>query len=274
MRYIASVSGGKDSVAMWLWARRNALDPVPVYQDTKWEWDKHYQHLDMLERLISPLTRIAGPKSFCDLVLQKGGFPSRVRKWCTEELKLKPFRTWLDKFRDSTGDDVTVMVGVRREESASRAELPEREWSDFYDCALWRPILDWTVNDVILEHKRAGVPMHPLYHLGANRVGCFPCVGAGKVELALVAEIAPEKIAQIRELETVTGQTMFTRDRRVEKRRQGDSGPSVVPIGIDEVVTWARTKRGGKEIQLLRPREGCARWGTCEAYPVEEKRDG
>ncbi len=265
MKNIVSLSGGKDSVALWLWARRTGLDPLALYADTGWEWDGHPGYLDELERLVAPIHRCAPEETFEETTRRKGTFPSRVRKWCTEELKLEPFRAWLDVYRDETGEDVTILIGIRREESASRADAIEREWSDFYDCEVWRPILDWTVADVIAEHHRGGVPMHPLYHEGAERVGCFPCVNASKAELALVGRLAPERVAQIRALEAEIGATMFTRDRRAEKRRAGDSGPSVEPIGIDEVMEWARTERGGRQLSLLQPRTGCARWGVCEA---------
>lgn len=272
---IVSVSGGKDSVALWLWALRTDLAPVAAYQDTGWEWDGHAAHLDLLEARIGKIHRISPPLTFEEQVRKKSSFPSRVRKWCTEELKLKPFRAWLDAFRTETGDEVTVLLGIRREESAKRADplkTPEREWSDFYDCEVWRPILDWTVEEVIAEHRRAAIPMHPLYHQGAERVGCFPCVNASKAELALVGRLAPDRIDRIRALEAEYGATMFTRDRRAEKRKlvatgtaEDEAGPSVTPVGIDEVIAWANTSRGGKQIALVRSPTGCARWGVCEA---------
>ena len=267
-RSVVMLSGGKDSVATLLWARRTGLDPIAVYEDTRFEWEGHYAHLDELERLIQPIIRIQSDKSFLEWGRHKGTFPSRVRKWCTEELKLKVGKQWLDHYRETTGEDVQLLLGIRREESAKRADpakTPEREFSEFYDCDVWRPILDWTVQDVIAEHRLAGVPMHPLYHEGAERVGCFPCVNAGKTELALVARLQPGRIDEIRAMEAEVGQTMFTRDRRTEKRKAGDDGPSVVPIGIDEVITWAKTARGGRALTLFQPPTGCARWGTCEA---------
>lgn len=289
MRNIVAVSGGKDSVALWLWARRTGLDPVAVYTDTHWEWDEadrlgqtHYTHLAMLEARLGKIHRVDDGESFADTVRRKRSFPSRVRKWCTEEKKLNPFRAWLDRFRDETGDDVRVLVGIRREESAKRADpeqTPEREWSGFYDCEVWRPILDWTVEEVILEHRAVGIPMHPLYHHGAERVGCFPCVNASKAELRVVGELGPKRIDEIRALEAEMGATMFTEDVRTEKKRiaraleaQGltkeeaweKAGPSVRPIGIDAVMVWAKTERGGQQLALVKPRTGCARWGVCE----------
>lgn len=267
--HIVSLSGGKDSVAMWLWAKRKHLNPVAVYVDTGWEWEGHAAHLDLLEARIGKIHRIEPGEMFADATIRKGTFPSRVRKWCTEDLKLQPFRYFLDNYE--MWSEPVVMVGVRREESASRAVMQEREWSDFYDCEMWRPILDWTVEQVIDEHKRAAIPMHPLYHHGAERVGCFPCVNASKAELEVVGRIQPGRIDEIRTIEAEIGQTMFTRDRRTEKKKLGDDGPSVVPIGIDEVMAWAKTGRGGKQINLVRPPTGCARWGVCELPPKADE---
>lgn len=274
MKNIVSMSGGKDSVALWLWALRTGLDPIAVYVDTGWEWDGHHRHLDMLEQRVGPICRIKPKETFEQRTRRYGMFPSRVKKWCTRELKIEPFKQWLDAFVDQSGEDVQLLLGIRREESAKRADpiaTPEREWSDLYDCEVWRPILDWTVEQVIEEHRTAGIPMHPLYHHGSERVGCFPCVNASKAELAVLGRIDPGRVSLIRQIEADTQQTMFTRDRRTEKRRQGDNGPSVVPIGIDEVLAWAKTERGGKKLALVQPPTGCARWGICETFVEEDE---
>lgn len=266
MIHVVSLSGGKDSVALWLWAKRTGLSPiVALYADTGWEWDGHDEYLGYLERRVGPIRRCGPADSFAATVRRKGTFPSRVRRWCTEELKIQPFRAELDRLRDETGDDVVVLLGIRRDESPSRAAAAEREWADHYDCEVWRPILDWDIERVAGEHHMAGILMHPLYHQGAERVGCFPCVGAPKSELALVARLMPKRVDEIRALEAECGQTMFTRDRRSEKRKAGGEGPSVEPIGIDEVMEWAATDRGGRQLTLVPQTTGCARWGVCDA---------
>lgn len=265
---VVSLSGGKDSVALWLWARRVGLNPRAVYVDTRWEWSGHYAYLDSIESLIGPFTRVHADETFAEVTKRKRSFPSRVRKWCTEILKIVPFTRELNRIRDETGQDVRVLLGIRREESAKRldpVQTPEREWSEEYDCEVVRPILDWTVADVAREHHLANVPMHPLYHKGANRVGCWPCVNAAKPELKLLGELSPDRVTEIRELEREMGATMFVRDRRTEKKaliRQGlEGGPSVVPLPIDEAVAWASTPN---PLRLHQPRSGCARWGVCE----------
>ena len=52
MKYLVSLSGGKDSTACLLWAL-NTLpkeDIIPYYIDTKWEHDAVYEYLDYLEK--------------------------------------------------------------------------------------------------------------------------------------------------------------------------------------------------------------------------------
>ena len=51
MKYLVSLSGGKDSTACLLWALDTLPkeDIIPYYIDTKWEHDAVYEYLDYLE---------------------------------------------------------------------------------------------------------------------------------------------------------------------------------------------------------------------------------
>ncbi len=62
-----------------------------------------------------------------ELIRKKGMFPSRARRFCTEELKTFPARDYLNA-RMEAGDDVVNAVGIRRAESAAREAMPEWEW--------------------------------------------------------------------------------------------------------------------------------------------------
>jgi 3'-phosphoadenosine 5'-phosphosulfate sulfotransferase (PAPS reductase)/FAD synthetase len=276
MIHVVSLSGGKDSVALRAWAGRVGLSPLrAVACDTKWEFGgapgitSWREYIASLEKFFGPITIVSG-EGFENRVARTGTFPGRTRRWCTPELKIEPFRVELDRIREETGDDVTVLVGIRAEESngrgdkSDRATWPEREWSEEYDCEVVRPLLKWTLADVIAEHHRAGIPLNPLYLAGAERVDCWPCINAGKTEIEMVARLDPARIDSIRAMEESTGFTMFTRDRRTEKRRAGDEGPSVVPVSIDEAVAWSRTSRGGKHLTMYPEPSGCMRWGICE----------
>lgn len=266
-------SGGKDSTALWLWARRTGLAPRRVlFADTGWEHPATYQYIDEIEKLLGEtIVRVRGPETFEERVRRLRGFPSSGIRWCTDELKIQPTARELDRIRAETGDEVLVLTGIRAEESRKRAVMSEREYFDAYDCDQWRPILNWTLQDVIDEHHRAGIPLNPLYKLGAERVGCWPCINAGKTEIRLVADLDPSRIDRIRAMEAVSKNSMFSKEAPkaerdpTQKRRE-------LPLLIDDAVAWSRTKRGGKDVELIRPSTGCERWGTCEA-PVKESAD-
>jgi len=261
---------------MWLWARRVGLSPlVPVFADTKWESDKDgintYAYLDTLERLIGPIRRLES-EGFEERTRRLATFPSRARKWCSPELKVLVMAGYLDAIRDEYRDECEVLIGFRRDESDKRGDptlTPEREWSKEYDCEVWRPILEWTVEDVIAEHHRAGVPMNPLYLAGANRVGCWPCIHAGKVELRMLGELDPERVERIAAIERDIDQTMFT----LEESRKGGKERKKIPVGIHEAVTWARTEHGGRQLTMVPQTSGCFRWGTCERPQADDAVD-
>lgn len=135
------------------------------------------------------------------LILKKGMFPARVRRFCTSDLKVKPARDYMQNHED----EVLNVVGIRAEESAARATYPEWEWEDGYDAEMWRPLLHAKVDDVIRLHHRHGLPPSPLYTMGASRVGCAPCIYARKHEIRMLYSIAPARFELIQDLETVVG---------------------------------------------------------------------
>lgn len=274
-RVVASVSGGKDSAALSLWLKEQEIEHDRVFMDTGWEHPDTYEYLrGELARVIGPITEIRGPLGFADVVRKKGMFPYRTVRFCTSELKVLPI---IDHIRAlmASGVDVVNAVGIRRDESQNRSSALEWEWQEDYDCEVWRPLVMWTVEDVIAIHKRHGLRPNPLYLDGAERVGCWPCIHAQKSEIARLPE---SRLVQIRALEVevqaaararaeAKGETLknpptfFTMRIRDE---HGDEKHVCKPI--DEVVTWARTSRGGKQLMLLDngPSIGCMRWGLCD----------
>jgi 3'-phosphoadenosine 5'-phosphosulfate sulfotransferase (PAPS reductase)/FAD synthetase len=91
---IASVSGGKDSAAMSLWLTEQGIEHERVFADTGWEHPETYRYLwDVLVPKLGPITVVRGPYTLPELVAKKGMFPSRTRRFCTQELKVKPLRT-------------------------------------------------------------------------------------------------------------------------------------------------------------------------------------
>ena len=292
-RVVLSLSGGKDSAAAALFLREAEIEHERVFMDTGWEHPDLYAHLDYLEAQLGPITRLSprmptlpadvlarveeiealvgrSPSGFVRWSVHKGMFPARMRRWCTQELKVDPFLRWID------GDDVLNVVGIRAEESHARAGLAEREKMPGAEhVEVWRPLLRWSESDVIDIHRRHDLRPCLLYLRGASRVGCWPCIMSNKGELEqLVGD--PRRVAAIRALEALVAE--MAAHRRPEPpalfqaplpERTAD-GPRYPCWPIDRVLEWARTARGGRQLRLgpWGEEEGCVRWGMCESPAV------
>jgi 3'-phosphoadenosine 5'-phosphosulfate sulfotransferase (PAPS reductase)/FAD synthetase len=297
MIHVVSVSGGKDSAACCLHLRELGIEHDRVFFDTGWEHADTYAHLDYLETVLGPIRRMRAEidlppdleevaqgfearlghySAMVRLVLSKAMFPSRLKRYCTTELKVFVAREAFASY----DDEVTNVVGIRAAESSARSKLPEREHDDTLDVDVWRPLIAWSEQDVIEIHQRHGVLPNPLYLRGAARVGCWPCIFARKNEIRLIAHEDPDRIAIIADLEAVLSARAQSRDA-IRVAAGEASKPSVrawfqsharvegvypmVPIA--SAVEWARTKHGGRQPELFAAphgERGCMRWGLCE----------
>jgi 3'-phosphoadenosine 5'-phosphosulfate sulfotransferase (PAPS reductase)/FAD synthetase len=278
-----------------------------MYLDTGWEHPAVREHLEYLRGVLGPIVEVRGPLGLADLVRRKGMFPSRKRRFCTEELKVFPAQAYL-RSRVDAGEELVNVVGIRREESRARSTMTEWEWSDGWDCEVWRPILDWRLGDVVDIHRRHGVRPNGLYLIGMTRVGCWPCINSSKGELRRIADLDPARIDEIRALEAEVGVAARARyDARAVRLGEGtaskrdlaamldetgnvkpfhppayfqapmpDADGNNPPWPIDRIVEWAQTKRGGREadkqLDLLAIggiNDGCMRWGLCETSQTD-----
>ena len=202
---------------------------------------------------------------YLDLCLWKGRFPSRRALFCTQELKRRLLDAYtLDLL--ATGAEVHSWQGTRRDESANRAHLVERE-----RCAegwwIERPVVDWTAQQVVDYCLAKGQRLNPLYAEGFDRVGCAPCINSGKDDVLNWQRRHPEVIERIREWEFLVadaskhGASSFfpAPDKDGRGARQGRN--------IIDYVEWSKTSRGGVQYDLVKaiPVHGCASsYGLCE----------
>lgn len=271
---VASVSGGRDSAAMSLYLHELGIEHERVFMDTGWEHPLTYEYLrGELTRALGPIIELRSATfTFESLVRHKGLFPSRVMRFCTEELKVKPMQEHVRRLVDAGGDLVNC-VGIRRAESRARSEMAEWEFADGFDCEVWRPLVLWSVADVQSIHARHGLATNPLYRLGASRVGCWPCIHARKAEVALVAKLDPARIDLIdgleHELTESAREKATAKGEALEWERSmfsyGGGGRQHVPLPIYSAVEWSNSGRG--EWQPDGAGEGCMRFGLCETAP-------
>ena len=299
---VVSVSGGKDSLACCLRLFEMGYkkeDFKRIFMDTGWESQQTYDYLDELEGTIGKIERIKksiplnhkfssaarefilaeeeriGRESgFIRAIVQYSIFPSSLRKFCTRKLKIEPFQAWV-KEQDN---DIINIIGVRREESSSRANVTEWEWNDNAGGYwVWRPIYLWEQKDVIDTIVKAGLVPNRLYLQGFDRVGCYPCIYSRKAE---IQNIKPERIALISRIERFIGQQILEKYApdskpflRVTKNKER-AGFAYKPMfehpsgedTIEEMYAWSRTARGGKQFMLFESdtlEPSCAKWGMC-----------
>ena len=70
------------------------------------------------------------------------------------------------------------MSGIRRDQSADRANVPIVAWDKKFSLVKISPLANWTKKDVwklIVDHD---IPYNPLHDQGYTSIGCWPCTRA------------------------------------------------------------------------------------------------
>lgn len=299
---IVSISGGKDSTALWLLALERGVENIkPVFADTGNEHPETYAYVDYLERELGEVTRVKASfdkqmakkrefvltkwegrgvpqqridsaaanlnptgNPFLDMVKWKGRFPSTKARFCTEELKVLPIMRQVTMPLLKEGHEIISWQGVRADESPSRAKLPESDIDDL-GVTNYRPILKWTVEDVFAMHDKYGIEPNPLYKQGVGRVGCMPCVNCNKAELAEIAKRFPDEITRIADWEAEASKTGKLGSATFF--HAPEDNPHYTTHGIRHRVEWAKTAHGGKQMDWVSSVDmpTCmSKYGLCE----------
>jgi phosphoadenosine phosphosulfate reductase len=91
-----------------------------------------------------------------------------LRKRCCHIRKVEPLARALAGKR-------AWLTGQRREHSAGRAELPEREFDAAHGIEKFNPLAAWSEAEVWEYVREHGVPYNRLYDQGYRSIGCAPC---------------------------------------------------------------------------------------------------
>lgn len=351
---VLSISGGKDSTAMWILAKEQGIDVIAVFADTGHEHPETYKYVEYLEHKLGPIKVVKAdfteqiakrreyivdhwpddltkdvpgrwsleyyeddesyevpgftpddPTSeteyktdsshwiwvpeqkgmteqqaqetieralsvlyptgnpFLDLCIWKGRFPSTKARFCTQFLKVIPIMEQIYLPFLEQGYDIVSWQGVRRNESFARSKLDERE-DQPEGFTVYRPLLDWTSDDVFAMHKKHGIEPNPLYLQGMGRVGCMPCINSNKAELFEIARRFPDEIKRVAKWERIV--------KLASKRGAATFFPTAhgQGDGIYEWVEWSKTAYGGKQYDLFKAIElqelpTCSsQYGLCE----------
>lgn len=245
-------------------------DPYNKARSHGWEWLPTVPGLSAEEaqaradRAIEVLQPTGIP--MLDLCLWKGRFPSTTKRFCTTELKHDPIENQVVLPLMEQYDAVVSWQGVRADESHQRAHLIPKDieygqWEpEPQGLLIYRPILDWTADDVFAKHHEHGIEPNPLYRAGMGRVGCMPCIHANKGELYEIDRRFPEEIARVHEWEKLVsdagkrGSATLYPVRGFERR----GAINHQDHGIYDAVRWARTSHGGRVEDLVKVAESRA----------------
>lgn len=245
MNILIPLSGGKDSAASLLLAKEKFPKAriLPVFNDTGWEHPLTYEYLDYLEkRLKIKIIRTTGSsrkdgspaQTLPELIRAQGRFPFGLGRFCTTHLKQYALR---DFYKTIYDPEVKweFWFGMRQAESNNRAKkyagivygdlfdmgdmFPQRYSMKLRETIQVRlPIVDWSTEEVFAYLKKKRVKYNPLYDEGTNnRVGCYPCMLAGKKaqQRMLNTPFGQQRLKEISLLEIEIGQKyeMFDTDQ-------------------------------------------------------------
>ncbi|MEE4652790.1 phosphoadenosine phosphosulfate reductase family protein [Pseudomonas alliivorans] len=242
--HVLFCSYGNDSIALIRWAHERKLeDVVCLYSDTGWaaaSWPARVAQGEALARRYGFRTAQTKSEGMVALVKRKCGWPGAggQGQFCTSELKVLPALAWLDEHDPEKL--ATAMTGVRRSESAHRADAPEHviESERHGGRELWQPLVrhDDVMRNALLA--RAGFEVLP--HRSRE---CEPCINANIDELRLLSE---DRIRLIDITERELGFTAKGKPRvmfRAARRKNA--------VGIRAVLRWAEAPRARDQMQLF-----------------------
>lgn len=284
MKCIVQFSGGKDSLAALLWAVEHyGKGVIAVFCDTQWEHEFTYQHVaDVIESLGVRLVTLTGKESFIGLAKKKQRFPSTKARFCTEELKVKPFIDWvLDQ-----QDDLIIIQGIRKDESAARGKMQDqctffryyfepyktdkngrnrfhsyrskevKAFCKAYAQDVFRPIFEWNAAQVFDYIASKGFTPNPLYKLGFKRVGCFPCIMCTHQELKEISSAFPETVQRLRNAESLVGRSFFPPEYIPKHQCANGSHPT-----ISEAINYVARE---KTLELFEAKTCKSFYSLCE----------
>lgn len=103
------------------------------------------------------------------------GFRSSIeaRKACCDIRKVRPLGRALQ-------GAAAWITGLRREQSAGRADIPFAAWDASLNLIKLNPIADWSADELQAYIDAHDVPVNPLHAQGFPSIGCQPCTRAIK----------------------------------------------------------------------------------------------
>lgn len=176
--YYLAFSGGKDSIVIYDLAVRAGVSFDPHFHQTTLDPP---EVLAFIREYYPEVAWTKPKRSMFKMIVDHGTPPTRIIRYCCSELK------------ELHGIGRTVILGLRRDESARRRDRPvfgesTRKKGTFFCC----PIIDWSTQDVWDYIHARNLPYCSLYDEGKTRIGCIMCPMQGEKGMRMDAERYPK----------------------------------------------------------------------------------
>ncbi len=199
-RHVLGLSGGRDSAALAVYMREQhpEIDIEYFFTDTGKELPEVYEFLAQLEGFLGkPIIRLNPDRDFDFWLKQYNNFlPSPQTRWCTRQLKIRPFERWVAPMLED-GDTVFSYVAIRADEEYREG------YASKHDRLIVRlPLKDAGIDKAgvleILESVSLGLPT---YYEWRTRSGCTFCFFQQKIEWVRLKERHPVYFEEARHYE-------------------------------------------------------------------------
>lgn len=199
-KHVLGLSGGRDSAALAVYMRQHFpdLDIEYFFTDTGKELPEVYEYLGRLEGFLGkPILRLNPDRDFDFWLKQYNDFlPSPQTRWCTRQLKLRPFERWLRPLLDE-GMRVFSYVAIRGDE-----EYREGYNSKHENLVVKLPFKDAGIDKAgVLEILDAAGLGLPRYYAWRTRSGCTFCFFQQKIEWVRLMKEHPEAFEEAKAYE-------------------------------------------------------------------------
>lgn len=245
-RHVLGLSGGRDSAALAVFMRdRHPELPIEYFfTDTGKELPEVYEFLGKLEGFLGrEIVRLNPHRDFDFWLRQYNHFLPSVRsRWCTRQLKLKPFEDWIAPTVKS-GGRVTSYVAIRADEYTRSAYTPTNR-----AVAVQLPFVEDGIDlkGVLRLLRDSGIGL-PEYYDWRTRSGCTFCFFQQKIEWVGLLERHPDafEAAKRYEKDALEHGTPFTWSQGESLDQLADPD-RIATIRRDHAARAARlgTKRG------------------------------
>lgn len=199
-RHVLGISGGKDSAALAVYMRQTAPDLEIEYffTDTGKELPEVYEFLGRLEGFLGKSILRLNPDRDFDFWLQEYNnfLPSPQTRWCTRQLKIKPFEEWLRPALAS-GDRINSYVAIRSDEDYREGYVSGQENLKVH-LPFRKAGIDKAAVHELLEAAGLGLPD---YYRWRSRSGCTFCFYQQKIEWARLLEEHPSAFEEAKRYE-------------------------------------------------------------------------